>query len=144
MRKLESSWMQQNQAVGWGRGGTLPGTDSSRWVEEAEAQLRINVLEMKAAKSDHTDCRIPPKPSKHSGRLGVTPYRGLERVEIVSLDICKGNSDNGKTKGRPFCVTPVTSTTTVHVMGTGPLLHGSGCPATKMDTYVLWFSLHFL
>ena len=107
-------------------------------MEEAEAQLRINVLEMKAAKSDHTDCRIPPKPSKHSGRLGVTPYRGLERVEIVSLDICKGNSDNGKTKGRPFCVTPVT-TTTVHVMGTGPLLHGRGCPATKMDTCSMVF-----
>ena len=42
----------------------------------------------------------------------------------------------GKTKCRTFCVTPVTSTATVHVMETGLLLYGSGCPATKMDTYV--------
>ena len=57
-------------------------------------------------------------------------------MEIVSLDMCKNNSDNGKTKCRPFCVTPVTSTLTVHVVETGLLLHGSGCPATKMHTYV--------
>ena len=44
----------------------------------------------------------------------------------------------GKLSVDLFCVTPVTSTSTVHVMETGPLLHlhGSGCPATKMDTYV--------
>ena len=70
---------------------------------------------------DHTYCRIPPKLSKHSDELGVTPYQGLKRVEIGSPDICKDNSDNGKTKCRPFCVTRVT-----HVMETGPLLHGSG------------------
>ena len=80
---------------------------------------------------DHTYCRIPPKLSKHSGGLGVTPYQGLKRVEIVSSDICKDNSDNGKTKCRLFCVTPFTSTPMVHVMETGPFLHGSGCPATQ-------------
>ena len=57
-------------------------------------------------------------------------------MEIVSPDICKDNSDNGKAKFKPFCVTPVTSTPKVHVVETGPLLYGSGCPATKMDTYV--------
>ena len=45
---------------------------------------------------DHTYCRIPPKLSKHSDGLGITAYQGLEKVEIVSPDVCKDNSDNGK------------------------------------------------
>ena len=57
---------------------------------------------------DQTYCRIPPKLSKQSGRLGIMPYQVLEWVEIVSPDI--------------FCITPVTSTPSVHVMETGPLL----------------------
>ena len=90
---------------------------------------------------DRTYCRISSKLSRHSGKLGVKPHQGLERVEIASPDICKDNSDDGKTKRRSFYITPVRSTLTVHVMETGPLLHGSGCPGTKIDTYVpLYFS----
>ena len=65
---------------------------------------------------------LPPKLSKHSGGLGITPCKGLKRVEIVSPDICKDNSNNGKTKCRLFRFTPVTSTPMVHVMETGPFL----------------------
>ena len=102
-----------------------------RTQQNFEGNLRVFNWEQ-----DHTYCRIPPKLSKHSGGLGITPYQGLDRVEIVSPDSCKDNSDNGKAKCRPFCVTPVTSTPTVHVVETGLLLYDSRCPTTKMDIYV--------
>ena len=67
--------------------------------KERRTKKKLNVnLRLLNCELDYTCCRIPPKLLKHSDRLLVTPYQGLERVEIVCPDICKCNSDNGKTK----------------------------------------------
>ena len=69
--------------------------------------------------------------------MGITPYQGLDQVDIVSPDICKDNSGNGSTKCRSFCATPVTSIPQYMSWKLDPCcMYGNGCLATKMNAYI--------
>ena len=85
---------------------------------------------------DHNYCRIPPKRTECSSRLGISKQFGLLRVDAESSDFSERLPNKGFFRYRFVCIPPITSDTNVRCMKTRSSQSCSRCISTELGTQI--------
>ena len=82
--------------------------------------------------ADHAYCRVSPRETEHSGRLGEPTHERLKQLDAESRDLQSNQSKMGPTRSGPICRSPKHSTTTIHKLVSRPTSDGNRCIPDKM------------
>ena len=82
--------------------------------------------------ADHAYCRVSPRETEHSGRLGEPTHERFKQLDAESRDLQSNQSKMGPTRSGPICRSPKHSTTTIHELASRPTSDGNRCIPDKM------------
>ena len=85
---------------------------------------------------DHNYCRIPPKRTECSSRLGISKQFGLLRVDAESSDFSERLPNKGLSRYRFVCIPSITSDTNLRCMKIRSSQLYNRCISTELGTQI--------
>ena len=108
---------------------TKDGRDPKREIDSIVQQS----LEALTIREDHDYSRTPSWRTKYQGGLALEEFSRFKRVGSLLKSIPGNSQALGETQHRPICISPVSSSTGLHVLETGPGLSSSRSTSTGLD-----------